>query len=62
VPERKFELARISHHHGDLWLINYKLWALCGCYYDRYIIQHRSETEPTTEEALKIIYEDKNKR
>jgi hypothetical protein len=61
MPERRIELARISHHHGDLWLINYKLWATCGCYYDRHIIQHWG-TQPTTEEALKIIYENKNKR
>lgn len=60
MAERRVELARISHHSKDVWLINYKLWASCGCYYDRYVIQ--TEGEPSQEQALKLIDEDKNKR
>lgn len=57
---RRAELARISHWQGNIWLINYKLWAECGCYYNRFVLQ--VNTEPTEIEALKIIDEDKNKR
>lgn len=57
---RRAELARISHHRGNIWLINYKLWAECGCYYNRFVLQINKE--PTEAEALKIIDEDKNKR
>lgn len=60
MPERLSELARISHHSKDVWLINYKLWAECGCYYNRFVLQIKGE--PTLEQALKLINEDKNKR
>lgn len=62
MAERRIELARISHFKAGLWLINYKLWASCGCNYDRFIIQHWAEKEPTIDEALIIIHEDRNKR
>lgn len=57
---RRAELSRITYHQRGVWLINYKLWAACGCYYDRYVLQVKNE--PTVEEAEKIINEDKNKR
>lgn len=57
---RRAELARISHHSKDVWLINYRLWAACGCYYDRYVLQVHGE--PSIEYAEKLIDEDKNKR
>lgn len=60
MAERRAELARISHHSKNTWLINYKLWAACGCYYKRFVLQIQGE--PTEEEALKIINEDKIKR
>lgn len=61
MVERRAELARVSHFKGDLWLINYKLWAACGCYYDRFVIQYTGE-KPTDEQVNNIINEDKNKR
>jgi hypothetical protein len=57
---RRAELARITHWSKNTWLINYKLWAACGCYYDRFVLQVQGE--PTLEEALKLIDEDKTKR
>lgn len=60
MPERRAELARISHHSKNTWLINYKLWAACGCYYNRFVLQVQGE--PSQLQAIKIINEDKNKR
>lgn len=59
--ERRAELARLTHWRGDLWTINYKLWAACGCYYNRYVIEYRGK-EPTSEQVEELINEDKNKR
>lgn len=61
MAERRAELIRVSRFNDNLWLINYKLWAACGCYYDRYVIQHEG-VQPSDDEATKIINEDKNSR
>lgn len=60
MVERRAELIRVSHHSKNTWLVNYKLWAACGCYYDRFVLQIQGE--PTLDEALKLINEDKYKR
>lgn len=58
---RRAELARFSKWRNRIWVINYKLWATCGCYYDRYVIQVEKD-ELTDVEAEKLINEDKIKR
>ena len=59
--DRKHELLNVMYHPRGMWLIRYRVMALCGCYWIPRVLQHKGE-EPSNEIIEQLINEDKIKR
>lgn len=49
------EIKGIRQYSANRWLVQYAELAACGCYWKRRVLWLKQETEPTTEQILDEI-------
>lgn len=59
--DRKSELLGVQLHPRGVWLIRYKVMAVCGCYWLNRVLQYKGD-EPSKQVIEQLINEDKSKR
>lgn len=51
------EIKSITNLAENRWLVQYTVWATCGCYKHRRVLWIKQVDEPTNEQILKLIDE-----